>query len=218
MQFSLWEMIFLPHVYFVSRLCFCRGAGKQKVDFIVKRHTGYSNLLLLLLVSRPVFQQCGWNNSHSNLHWMERHLRLFAVHQAAFVFQKNFQSIQLESKIPHQLFLFFLTSVPLLSFSAALQILHLVPLFPSLSWPSVRNCRVKRQDWLFAITFIHQHNVLCFLWWVYNPFFQNIGVPCFALSHKWNAHFLSNKWTWGVIHRGYNKLTQSLFHNREGGG
>lgn len=36
------------------------------MDSGVKRRTGYLNLLLLLF-SRPVFQQCGWNNSYSNL-------------------------------------------------------------------------------------------------------------------------------------------------------
>lgn len=40
----------------------------EKVDFGVKKCTNYSDLLLLLLLfSRPVFQQCGWNNSYSNL-------------------------------------------------------------------------------------------------------------------------------------------------------
>lgn len=56
------------HAYFVQRICICSGAGNWKVDSSVKSRTSYSNLLLLLLLfSRPVFQQRGWNNSYSNL-------------------------------------------------------------------------------------------------------------------------------------------------------
>lgn len=98
---------------------------------------------------------------------MERHLGRFAVHQATFAFQKNFQSMQLEREIPrHSFSSFFFTSVCRCALCLQLSTSypnHLVPP-ASLSWLSYHNGCIKRQDFCLETPFGHrQWCQLCFM-------------------------------------------------------
>lgn len=154
---------------------------------------------------------------------MERHLRLFAVHRAAFVFQKNFQSMQLESEIPNHRQLFFF--LPLCA--SALFVCstpnpprnYRVPLFSTLSRPSFRNCCVKRQDCLLETTFIHQRDVLCFLGWrngcIIIPSCVRMDGGGSTFLH-WDINLMQISWAFKG-HDGYDEPGESLLHNMDKG-
>lgn len=219
-------MIIFTHVYVVQRICISSGANNWKVDSGVKRHSGNSNLLLLLLLllfSRPVFQQCGWNNSYSNLDafgwnstsgcspctglplcskrisracsWRVR----YPTTSSFFFFclcTLSLQHSKSSPKLPCSSFFYaFKTILP--------QLLRKETRLPPRNnfYPSAWRIMLSG-DGVMDVS----SSFLCLDGWEFHVF---------ALRHKFNANFLGVKGPWAVIHD--DEPGESLLHNMEKG-